>query len=120
MRYWVLLLVSLLTLGCGDAAKGTDPHLLGGPLAPPSITSLTPSSVPANSVAFFMTVTGTNFGGDATVYWNGAPMFTRVVSSTQLLASVTDTDLMFVGLVPIYVRTEGVNSNTVDFNVSIQ
>jgi hypothetical protein len=33
---------------------------------------------------------------------------------------VTDTDLMFMGMVPVYVRTGGQNSNTVDFEVTAQ
>jgi len=36
------------------------------------------------------------------------------------MAAVTDTDLMFAGLVRVFVRTGGLNSNTVDFNVSVQ
>jgi hypothetical protein len=34
--------------------------------------------------------------------------------------AVTDADLMFTGPVPVYVRTAGVTSNTVDFNVTAQ
>jgi hypothetical protein len=81
---------------------------------------LTPDSVPVDSVTFYMTVNGTNFGTDAIVFWNGTPLSTRFVTSQQLMAAVTNTDLMFAGLVHIYVRTGGLNSNTVDFDVSVQ
>jgi hypothetical protein len=37
-----------------------------------------------------------------------------------LLANLQETNLMFAGLVPVYVRTAGLNSNTVQFNVSFQ
>jgi hypothetical protein len=118
MRYIGLLLVSVLTLGCGTGNH--DPVSLSSTFAPPSITTLAPESVPVNSVPFTMTINGNNFGTDARVFWNGTPQFTIFVTPNQLMASVTDTDLLFAGLVSIYVRTGGLNSNTVDFNVAVQ
>ena len=120
MRYLVLLLASLLTLGCGNPAGGHDPHSIVSISSPPSITELTPNSVPVNSVPFTFTVNGTNFGADAVVFWNGNPLSTRFVTPMQLMAVLTPTDLDFAGLIPVYVRTAGQNSNTVDFNVTIQ
>jgi hypothetical protein len=122
MRYFVLLLASLLTLGCGDpAGNGNhDPHSIVATYSPPSITELTPDSVPVNSVPFAVTVNGANFGADAVVFWNGNPVSTRFVTPMQLMAVLTPTDLDFAGLIPVYVRTAGLNSNTVDFNVTIQ
>jgi len=43
-----------------------------------------------------------------------------VVTSKQLLVTLTDTDLTNFGLVPVFVRTGGLNSNTVDFDVTAQ
>jgi hypothetical protein len=121
MRYFVLLLASAFILGCGgDPAGNHDPHSIVSISAPPSITQLDPDSVPVNSVPFTVTVNGTNFGGDAIVFWNGNPLSTRFVTPQQLLAVLTDTDLDFAGLIPVYVRTGGQNSNTVDFNLTIQ
>jgi hydrogenase maturation factor len=67
-----------------------------------------------------MVVNGSNFGTDAVVFWRGTPRFTRAASSTQLQVAVTETDLMFAGVAPIYVRTGGLNSNTVDFDVAVE
>jgi hypothetical protein len=120
MRYFVLLLATLLTLGCGDPAGKNDPHSIVSVYSPPSITELTPDSVPVNSVPFAVTVNGSNFGADAVVFWNGNPVSTRFVTPMQLMAILTQTDLNFAGLIPVYVRTGGLNSNTVDFNVTIQ
>jgi hypothetical protein len=120
MRYISLLLAGLLTLGCGMSSENHDPHSVGSGFFPPSITTLTPNSVPVNSVPFTMTIDGSNFGTDAVVFWNGTPQFTIFLTSKQLIANVTETDLMFAGLVPIYVRTGGLNSNTMDFNVAVQ
>jgi len=119
MRYIGLLLVSLLAVGCGNPAGGTDPHSLVSVLNPPSIMALAPDSVPVNSVPFIVTVNGSNFGADAVVFWNGAPLSTRFVTSNQLMAVLTSTDLMFAGQVPVYVRTAALNSNTVIFNVTV-
>jgi hypothetical protein len=120
MRYLVLLLASLFTLGCGDPAGNHDPHSIVSIYAPPSITQLSPESVPVDSVPFAVTVNGTNFGTDAVVFWNGNPLSTRFVTSRQVMAILTPTDLDFAGLIPVYVRTAGLNSNTVDFDVTIQ
>jgi hypothetical protein len=94
--------------------------LKGFGFSPPSIAALTPNSAPVNSVPFTMTVNGQNFGTDATVFWNGTAVFTTFVSSGQVLADLTSTNLMFAGPAHVYVRTGGLNSNTVDFNVTGQ
>ncbi len=121
MRYFGLLLVTLLTVSCGNSASsGNHDPLVMTTLSPPSIMTLTPTSVPVNSVPFIMTINGGNFGTDAVVFWQGVPQSTVFVTSNQLMVRVTDTDLMFMGLVPIYVRTGGMNSNTVDFDVAAQ
>jgi hypothetical protein len=115
MRYIAFLLASLLTLGCGMGSGNHDPRSVVAVFSAPSITTLTPNSVP-----FTMTINGSNFGTDAVVFWNNTPQFTMFVTSKQLMANVTENDLMFWGLVPVYVRTGGMNSNTVDFNVAAQ
>jgi hypothetical protein len=79
-----------------------------------------PNSVPVHSVPFAFTINGTNFLTDAVVVWNGTPLSTTFVSSSQVVAVLTATDLMNWGLIPVYVRTGGLNSNTVDFDVTAQ
>ena len=120
MRYISVLMLILLTMGCGAGSGFHGPGSVVQTFSPPSITALAPTSVPVNSVPFTMTVNGENFTTDAVVFWNGTPLFTIFVTSKQLVANLTEADLMFAGLVPVYVRTSGLNSNTVDFNVSIQ
>jgi IPT/TIG domain len=121
MRLACVLLMSLLTLACG-AGSGAPSRGLHAAFAftPPAIAALSPNSQPVNSAPFAMTVTGTNFGTDAVVFWNGNPQQTMFVSSTQLLVAITDTDLLFTGLVHVFVRSGGMNSNTVDFDVAPQ
>jgi hypothetical protein len=120
MRYFGLLLVSLLLIGCGTPGSSHNDPLRVFISTPPSITTLTPGSVPVNSVPFTMTINGSNFLTDAVVFWQGTPQSTLYISSSQLMVKVTDADLMFMGMVPVYVRTGGQNSNTVDFDVAAQ
>lgn len=104
-----------------SGGSGNDPHgLKTSTLSPPSITALFPNSVPVNSVPFFLTVNGTNFLTDAVVVWNGTALNTTFVGSNQVMAALQATDLQNVGSIRVYVRTGGLNSNTVDFDVTIQ
>ena len=57
----------------------------------PTITSVNPNPVAPG--AFSLTVTGSRFVNGAQVLWNGAPLATNFVSSTQLTASGNATQL---------------------------
>jgi hypothetical protein len=120
MRYFGLVLASLLLIGCGTPGSSKSDPLREFVSSPPSIAELTPGSVPVNSVPFTMTINGSNFLPDAVVFWQGTPQSTLFVTPNQLMVKLTDTDLMFMGMVPVYVRTGGQNSNTVDFEVTAQ
>ena len=121
MRRVSVFLIIAFAFGCGaDPANRTQGPHVGFVLSPPSITALAPSSVPVNSAPFTMTVNGANFGTDAILIWNGVPQHTTFVSSGQLLVAITNVDLMFVGLTHVFVRTGGMNSNTLDFDVAPQ
>jgi len=116
----LFLLCCLVTLGCGNPAH--SPANTGGPMrgssfSPPSLATLTPSAAPINSVPFTMEVDGANFLADATVFWNGTALSTTFVNSHQLLTNLTSTNLMLSGMVQVYVRTGGSNSNTVEFDL---
>lgn len=122
MRILGLLLLISVGIGCGSGTRnsnGSDPRVGFGIIAP-SLTTLTPASSPVNSVPFTMTIQGSDFATDATVFWNGVPQQTTFVNAGQILVLVTETDLTFTGLAHIYVRTQGLNSNTLDFNVTPQ
>lgn len=110
----------LVLIGCG-AGSVTRPHMaVGTGFLPVAISMLEPQSAPVGSVAFTMTVVGKNFGPDAIVYWNGIPTHTTPLNAQELLADISVEDLQMAGLVNVYVRTSGQNSNTVTFEVSVQ
>ena len=123
MRYPGFLAASLfvlISLGCGSPSH--NPNATHGTFkvfssSPTSITTLLPNSAPVNSVPFTMKVNGTNFDSDAVVFWNGTPLFTTFVNSQQLFADLTSTNLMLAGTIQVYVRTDGLNSNTVEFDL---
>jgi len=116
----LLVLFILISLGCGSPSH--NPNASHGTFkvfssSPPSITTLLPNSAPVNSVPFTMEVDGANFDADAVVFWSGTPLFTTFVNSQQLLANLTSTNLVLAGTVHVYVRTDGLNSNTVEFDL---
>ena len=117
----LVLILFTFTVGCGSGPGNRNQGMhFGIALSSPSLATLVPSSVPVNSVPFTMTVTGTNFGTDAVVFWNGVPQRTLFVTSSQLQVAITDADLMLAGLIHVSVRTGGLNSNTMDFDVAPQ
>jgi hypothetical protein len=121
MRIMSLLLAAIVMIGCGAGnGKHNFPATLTSTITPPTITTLAPTSVPVDSVSFFVTVNGTNFHNDAIVFWNNLPQRTIFVSSTQVLAAIPNTSLQNAGQVPVFVQTLGQTSNTVDFLVSVQ
>ena len=74
--------------------------------AMPQITSLAPISVTAGSPALTLTINGANFAADAQVLWNGTPLATQFVSSTQLTVQVDAALLANGQIVGIAVRNQ--------------
>jgi hypothetical protein len=88
----------------GKSASVTfTPAAAGGPV----LSGLAPSTVPANSGAFTLTVTGTNFASGAVVQWNGAALNTTYVGNTQLTAAVPANLVTTSGKVAITVVNPG-------------
>jgi trimeric autotransporter adhesin len=71
----------------------------------PTLTSISPVSKVANTGAFTLTVTGTNFSSASVVRWNGSNRTTTYVSPTQLTASIPATDITSAGTAAITVAT---------------
>jgi hypothetical protein len=109
--------LTILLAACGSpaATRATFTSGITGPLA---IASLAPNSAPTNSVPFTMVVNGANFSTGAQAFWNNAPQSTVFVNANELLVSVTQTDMSFPGSAQVYVRSNGLNSNTVEFSVT--
>ena len=96
--------------------------LVAGLLGPPTVTSLSPSSVTAGSAGFTLTVNGTGFRRNAVVRWNGAHRPTTWVSETTLEAAITAADIAQPGTVQVAVLTRGAKggqSSPLPFTVGV-
>src|SRR5438874_2186 len=78
--------VTISATNAGGTGSATLTLTITNPV--PTITSISPTSIAAGSADFILTVNGTNFVSTSTVNWNGAPLATSFVSSTQLAATV--------------------------------
>ncbi len=86
---------------------------------PPSISSLSPSSVTAGAAAFNLTVNGANFTGQSSVRWNGSPRSTTLLSANSLQAAISAADVTTAGTASITVNdTTGGTSNAATFTIS--
>lgn len=86
----------------------------------PSISALSPSAVVAGVNAFTLTVTGTNFLSLSTIQWNGTQLPTEYVSSSELQAQVTASDVSTAGSASVSVLTPnpgGGTSTTLPFTI---
>jgi hypothetical protein len=67
------------------------PFTIDNPL--PSLTSLSTTQVTGGGVAFSLTVLGSNFVPNSIVRWNGSDRVATYVSTTELQAAITATDI---------------------------
>lgn len=87
----------------------------------PSLSSISPSAATAGASAFTLTVNGSNFVSGAIVRWNGANRTTTFVSSTQLTAQISASDITAAGSASITVSNPapgGGVSNALTFTVN--
>jgi len=77
---------------------------VGGTNPLPTMSSLSPASVAPGSAAFTLMVNGTNFVPASVVNWNVTALPTTYVSSSQLTASVSASDITAAGTVNVTVN----------------
>ena len=73
----------------------------------PTVAGTSPNQIPAGEPDFDMTVTGADFVSGATVRWNGADLATTFVSSTELSARVTTSEIAAPGFASVTVVNPG-------------
>ena len=86
----------------------------------PVIGSLSPAFTGAGGTAFTLTVNGTGFVANSTVYWGTTALVTQYGSATQLTAQVPASDIVNAGITAIAVQTPtpgGGTSNSLKFEV---
>jgi IPT/TIG domain len=90
----------------------------GGCPAMPSVSSISPNSAIAGGDGFVLTVNGGSFSSNAVVVWDGSPLTTSFVSSNQLTATISATQLATPDTAVVYVYnplpgTQTVNSTSI-------
>jgi hypothetical protein len=87
----------------------------------PATSEISPSSAPAGSVAFTLSVNGSDFVPSSVVKWNGADRVTTFVSSSQLTAQVLASDVAAEGTAQVTVfnpAPAGGTSNSQTFTIT--
>lgn len=119
-----LLVLCVVATGCMAACGGGGGSNLGGSESVsnpvPAITSLSPSSTGAGGPNFTLTVNGSSFISSSTVEWNGSPLSSTFVSSSELQASVPASDVSAAGNAEVTVVNPapgGGTSNALAFSV---
>jgi len=105
-----------LTAGVSNGSFSVVTTFMGGGSS--SISQLVPNSATAGDPAFTLTVNGSGFTSSSVVYWNAATRPTTFVTANQLTAQISASDIATAGTIPVYVRSNGQNSNTVNFMVN--
>jgi N-acetylneuraminic acid mutarotase len=86
----------------------------------PAISGISPAFNSAGSATFPLTVTGSGFVSNSTIYWGTTALATTYGSATQLSAQVPATDIASAGITAITVQTPapgGGTSNAYQFEV---
>ena len=74
-----------------------------GQATPPTLSSISPSTLPAGSPQFTLLVSGSNFDPQATLDWNGQPRATIFVSTSRLKATIPASDVATQGSAPVLI-----------------
>jgi hypothetical protein len=93
------------------------------PNAVPTVTSLSPSSTPADSASQTLIINGKSFLSSSTVTYSAAAHTATYVSSTQLTISLSASDQATVGTYPVVVTNPapgGGASNSITFAVNLR
>src|ERR1700681_63475 len=70
----------------------------------PAVSSLAPNSAIVGSPDFTLTVNGANFTIASVVLWGGTQVPTTFVSSSQLTASISASQIANIGTTPVSVQ----------------
>lgn len=85
----------------GGGTSGVVVLQIEEPIAPPTLTSIDPSSVAAGSSALTLTLRGADFVEGAVARWNGKELTTEYVSATEVKASIPAARLLTLGDIAI-------------------
>ena len=93
--------ISVTTAGGTATSAGVFTVTAAVPNPVPTITSLSPATVPAGSGAFVLSVSGTGFVARCVVRLNGVALPTTLYSATQVVATVPASAVATAGSYPV-------------------
>lgn len=114
--------IFLLISGCGGGGSGASGGSGGGggtTATTLSVTSISPTTLPAGSGAFSLTVNGSGFVSSSVVQVSGSAESTTYVSSTQLTATVPASQITKGALLGVIVMNGTVSSSGTPVNLEI-
>ena len=114
----IALSLAATLFGCGGSGTSTQSGPPPTPSAVPFVNQpLVPDTAAPGGGGFTLTVTGSGFVSDSVVNWNGSPRATTFVSSSQLTASISASDIATAGTASVTVvnPTPGGGSSNVAF-----
>jgi hypothetical protein len=112
--------VPIVVVNPDGTASNAETLTIAATAAAPAITSISPPSVTAGSVAFELSVNGTGFTPADVVDLNGAPLPTTWLSATQMNAQITAAQVAAAAQLNIVVSNPGPppqSSNTATLSV---
>ena len=118
VRGWLLaiaavLLSAHLITACGYKSNYMGTAMAGGPM----LEALMPDTANAGSEQFTLTINGSGFGTDAVVFFSSNMVATMFVTGNQLMAAIPAADIAMKGTISVYVRSNGQNSNMMNFTI---
>lgn len=95
---FVLCLITIFQAVAQVAESATTPEnaVLTSTTAP-VLSSITPTAVPVGSATFVVNLSGSNFLSTSKVLWNGSQRPSSFISSSQLQATISAQDVLFLG-----------------------
>ncbi|HSS98176.1 MAG TPA: IPT/TIG domain-containing protein [Terriglobales bacterium] len=115
MKLACLFVLVMLFASCGYSSNYNT--MSTGPRVVPNISQLSPGSVTAGGPGFVLTVDGSNFGTDASVFWNSTSHSATYLTGQQITTMISAADIANPGNVQVYVHINGKDSNIVMFPV---
>lgn len=91
----------------------------GGLNPMPTINSLSPNSTPSGGASFTLIVNGGPFLNGATVFFNNVQEQTTFVSSTQLTATISPSDIVLPGTYGVVVANPAPSDTSFSFNFTV-
>ena len=102
--------IAVINPGPGGGSSNTLDFTINNPV--PSISSLSPSTLPAGSNAQTLTINGTGFVRDSSVTFNGAGKTATFVSANQIAIPLSTSDVSTAGSFSVVITNPGPGGGT--------